>query len=90
MGKPLSAEQARDAGIVNAVVPAAELDARAFVTANEIAALPTESVVEARRLMRGSVEEIVARIDEEVEAFKTRLASPEAQKALAAFLTKKR
>lgn len=90
MGKPLSAEQARDAGIVNAVVPAAELDTRAFVTANEIAALPTESVVEARRLMRGSVEEIVARIDEEVEAFKTRLASPEAQKALAAFLTKKR
>ena len=90
MGKPLSAEQARDAGIVNALVPAAELDARALVTANEIAALPTESVVEARRLMRGSVEEIVARIDEEVEAFKTRLASPEAQKALAAFLTKKR
>src|SRR5215467_14034193 len=44
----------------------------------------------APRLMRGSVEEIVARIDEEVEAFKTRLASPEAQKALAAFLTRKR
>jgi len=41
-------------------------------------------------LMRGSVDEIVARIDEEVEAFKTRLASPEAQKALAAFLTRKR
>jgi hypothetical protein len=40
--------------------------------------------------MRGSVEEIVARIDEEVEAFKARLASPEAQKALAAFLTRKR
>ena len=90
MGKPLSAEQARDAGIVNVVVPAAELDARALTTANEIGALPSESVVEARRLMRGSVEEIVARIDEEVEAFKTRLASPEAQKALAAFLTRKR
>lgn len=90
MGKPLSAEQARDAGIVNVVVPAAELDARALTTANEIGALPSESVVEARRLMRGSVEEIVARIDEEVEAFKMRLASPEAQKALAAFLTRKR
>jgi enoyl-CoA hydratase/carnithine racemase len=90
MGKPLSAEQAKDAGIVNAVVPAAELDARALTTANEIAALPSESVVAARRLMRGSVEEIVARIDEEVEAFKARLASPEAQKALAAFLTRKR
>src|SRR4029077_17230170 len=90
MGKPLSAEQAKDAGIVNTVVPAAELDARALTTANEIAALTSESVVVARRLMRGSVDEIVARIDEEVEAFKTRLASPEAQKALAAFLTRKR
>ena len=40
--------------------------------------------------MRGSVDEIVARIDEEVEAFKTRLASPEAQKAFAAFLSRKR
>ena len=36
--------------------------------------------------MRGDVEEIVARIDEEVEAFKTRLASPEAKVALAMFL----
>jgi enoyl-CoA hydratase/carnithine racemase len=44
----------------------------------------------ARRLMRGSVEEIVARIDEEAESFKMRLASPEAQKALAAFLNRKR
>jgi len=90
MGKPLNADQARDAGIVNTVVTAAELDARALTAANEIAALPTESVVAARRLMRGSLEEIVARIDEEVEAFKKRLASPEAQKALAAFLTRKR
>ena len=80
MGKPLSAEQARDAGIVNAVVPAAELDARALVTANEIAALPTESVVEARRLMRGSVEEIVARIDEEVEALKRGSPRPKRKK----------
>ena len=53
MGKPLSAGQAKDAGIVNTVVPAAELDARALTTANEIAALPSESVVAARRLMRG-------------------------------------
>jgi len=52
--------------------------------------LPPESVTSARRLMRGSVEEIVARIDEEVETFKTRLASPEAHKAFAAFLTRKR
>jgi enoyl-CoA hydratase/carnithine racemase len=90
MGKPLTAEEARSAGIVNHVVPAAELDAHAFNVARDIAALPPESVTTARRLMRGSVEEIVARIDEEAEAFKARLASTEAQKALATFLSRKR
>jgi enoyl-CoA hydratase/carnithine racemase len=90
MGKPLTAEEARSAGIVNTVVPAAELDGQALNIAREIAGLPPESVIAARRLMRGSVEETIARIDEEVEAFKTRLASPEAQKALAAFLNRKR
>jgi enoyl-CoA hydratase/carnithine racemase len=90
MGKSLSAEEAKAAGIVTAVVPAAEVDAQSLAVAREIAALPPESVASARRLMRGSVEEIIARIDEEVETFKTRLASPEAQKAFAAFLNRKR
>jgi enoyl-CoA hydratase/carnithine racemase len=90
MGKPLTAEEAKAAGIVNAVVPAAQVDAQALTVAREIAALPPESVTAARRLMRGPVEEIVARIDAEAESFKTRLASPEAQKALAAFLNRKR
>jgi enoyl-CoA hydratase/carnithine racemase len=90
MGKPLSAAEAKDAGIVNAVVPPGELEAHALNVAREIAALPPESVLAARALMRGSVDEIVARIDEEAEAFKARLASPEAQKALAAFLSRKR
>jgi enoyl-CoA hydratase/carnithine racemase len=90
MGKPLSAEAAKAVGIVNAVVPPAELDAQSLTVAREIAALPAESVSAARRLMRGDVEEIVARIDEEVEAFKTRLASPEAKVALAMFLNRKR
>jgi len=90
MGKPLTAAEAKDAGIVNQIVPAADLDAHAHNVARDIAALPAESVTAARRLMRGSVEEIVARIDEEANAFKTRLSSPEAQKALAMFLSRKR
>src|SRR5215475_12943590 len=90
MGKPLSAEEAKASGIVTAIVPGADLDAHALAAAREIAALPPDSVASARRLMRGSVEEIVARIDEEVETFKTRLASPEAQTAFAAFFSRKR
>jgi enoyl-CoA hydratase/carnithine racemase len=90
MGKSLSAEAAKSVGIINAIVPAAELDAQSLAAARDIAALPAESVSAARRLMRGNVEEIVARIDEEVEAFKTRLASPETKAALAMFLNRKR
>ena len=90
MGKPLTAEDAKEAGIVNQVVPVGELDALSLATARDIAALPPDSVTAARRLMRGSVDEIVARIDEEAEAFKTRLASPDTQKAMAAFLSRKR
>lgn len=89
MGKSLSAEAAKSVGIINAIAPTAELDAQSLAAARDIAVLPAESVSAARRLMRGNVEEIVARIDEEVEAFKTRLASPEAKAALAMFLNRK-
>src|SRR6476661_2707553 len=40
MGKPLSAVDAKAAGIVNAVVPAAELENQSLAVAREIAALP--------------------------------------------------
>lgn len=90
MGLPLSADEARQAGIVNAVVPAAALEQRTLETARAIAALPPESVRESRRLMRGAPDEIVARIDAEAEAFKTRLKSPEAHAAFAAFLGRNR
>jgi enoyl-CoA hydratase/carnithine racemase len=90
MGQPLGAEEAKAAGIVNSVVPPAELDAAALDAARKIAALPAEGVRVARRLMRGSADEIVARIDEEAEAFKRRLTSPDAQAAFMAFLSRKR
>jgi enoyl-CoA hydratase/carnithine racemase len=90
MGKPLTAADAKSVGVVNMIVPVADLDAQSLATARDIAALPPESVASARRLMRGSVEDIVARIDAEVEEFKIRLASPEARAAFAAFLNRKR
>jgi len=90
MGEPLTAADAKEAGIVNAVVPAAEVDARALAAARAIAALPPQAVLASRRLLRGAPDEIVARIDAEAEAFKERLSSPEAQAAFAAFLARKR
>lgn len=89
MGRPLDAAQAQTLGLVNIVVPAAEVEAVALKTAREIAALPAEAVAASRRLIRGSTAEIIKRIDEEAEIFKLRLKSTEATAAFEAFLTRK-
>ena len=90
MGRPLSADEAKATGLVNTVAAPDAVEAEAMKAAHEIAALPPQGVLASRRLMRGSVDEIVARIDEEAELFKTRLQSAEAQAAFTAFMTRKR
>ena len=49
---------------------------------------PAEAVALSRRLVRGSTEEIVRRIDEETEIYRTRHRSPEARAAFAAFFAR--
>ena len=90
MGRPLNAAEAKSAGLVNTVVGAEVVEAEAMKAAREIAALPPQGVLASRRLMRGSPDEIVARIDEEAELFKTRLQSAEARTAFEAFMMRKR
>jgi enoyl-CoA hydratase/carnithine racemase len=90
MGRALDAAQARACGLVNTVVAPAEVEAEAMKAAREIAALPHEAVLASRRLLRGSPEELIARIDAEAEQFKIRLQSTEARAAFAAFLARKR
>jgi enoyl-CoA hydratase/carnithine racemase len=90
MGRVFDAEAAKDAGLVNEVVAPADVEAEAMKAAQEIAALPPGAVTTARRLMRGNVAELIARIDEEAALFKERIASPEARAAFDAFLTRKR
>jgi enoyl-CoA hydratase/carnithine racemase len=90
MGRPLDAAAALAAGLVNTVVAPAEVDAEAMKAAREIAALPAEALTATRRLLRGSPEEAVRRIDEEASIFRLRLASPEARAAFEAFLGRKK
>ena len=90
MGRPLSAEQAKDAGLVNEVVDAAEVEATALKAAKEIAALPAGAVAVSRRLMRGHAEAVDRQIDAEVAEFKERLTSDEARSAFTAFLSRKK
>jgi enoyl-CoA hydratase/carnithine racemase len=88
MGRPLNGDQAVSAGIANAVIPAAEIEAAGFAAAIEIASKPREAVTISRKLIKGSSDEILARIDEEALLFAARLKSTEAQKAFMAFLNK--
>jgi enoyl-CoA hydratase/carnithine racemase len=90
MGRPLSADDAKAACLVNTVVAPEAVEAEAMKAAREIAALPPQGVLASRRLLRGKPDDIVARIDEEAELFKTRLQSAEARAAFEAFLTRKR
>ena len=56
--------------------------------AAKLAAKPRTALLAARKFLRGDKEEILARIDAELDAFRAALASPQAQAALAAFLNK--
>ncbi len=88
MGRPLDAQQAKEAGIVNTVVPPEEVDNEAMKAAREIAALPQGAVAASRRLLKGTPEEIIARIDVEADLFTERLKSTEARAAFEKFLNK--
>jgi len=90
MGRALDAAAAHAFGLVNAIVAPGDVDAEAMKAAGEIAVLPVEAMTAARRLMRGSPDEVVARINEEARLFKERLQSAEARAAFTAFLTRKR
>jgi enoyl-CoA hydratase/carnithine racemase len=90
MGRPLSADEAKSAGLVNTVVAPDAVEAEAMKAARAIAALPPQAVLASRHLMRGQPDEIIARIDAEAEQFKARLRSGEARNAFEAFMTRKR
>jgi enoyl-CoA hydratase/carnithine racemase len=90
MGRPLDAEQAKEAGIVNAIVDPAQVDDVALAAAREIAALPPKTVALTRSLMRGQRDDVVKRIDTESKHFKDLLSSDEARAAFSAFLARKK
>ena len=76
-------------GFVNAIVPAENLEATALDAARRLAGKPPEALAIARRLMRGDIAEVMARIEAEVSEFRERLRSPEAIEAFTAFFEKR-
>lgn len=90
MGEGFSAERARETGLIYAVVEQERLEAETMAAAEAIAAKPPEALKIARDLMRGSREDVVARIKEEGAHFQTRLKSDEAKAAFVAFTGRKK
>jgi len=90
MGRPLSAEAAKAAGIVNEVVDPAAVEEVALKAARDIAALPPGAIAVSRRLLRGDADDVVKRIDIETTLFRERLQSDEARAAFTAFLGRKK
>jgi enoyl-CoA hydratase/carnithine racemase len=91
LGDPFSAADAVEAGIANAVLPAAEVVNHARRIAERFNALPPGAVRETKKLMRRARQaQTLETIGVEGGVFAERLRSPEAQEAFSAFFQKRK
>ncbi|HEV3106610.1 MAG TPA: enoyl-CoA hydratase [Trinickia sp.] len=91
LGEAFDAHEAHRMGIVNRVLPAAELDAFAFGQAVKLAALPASALRVTKSLMkRASEEEVAEQMKAEMVHFRKMLSAPEAREAMTAFLQKRK
>lgn len=91
LGEPLSAEEALDMGIVNKILPPAEVLGYARKQAARFAALPPSSVRETKRLMKSGLRAIAEKtMADEVQTFGRMLRGEEAKEAFAAFFERRK
>ena len=84
LGEAIDGKTALAYGIANAVLPRAEVRARALAAAEAVASRPLDSLIATKKLMRdaGAIAAVMAR---EGAMFGERLKSPEAAEAFLAF-----
>jgi enoyl-CoA hydratase/carnithine racemase len=91
LGEVFSAQEACAMGLVNKVLPTAEVFAFAQAQAAKLVALPTSSLRATKRLMKGKqLAAIKAKMKEEGKLFGEMLVSKEAKEAFAAFFEKRK
>jgi enoyl-CoA hydratase/carnithine racemase len=88
LGKVIKANEALSYGLVNAIVPIAQLHEIASDAARTLAELPAEAVYETKRLTRRPSEALSKRIEEECKVFMQRIAREEVQTLFKRFLTR--
>lgn len=89
LGEAFDAATALRLGLVNRVLPAAELDQAALVLAGKLAAKAPEALLLTKRLLKSGAGELMQRIDEESVHFARRLRSAEFREAATAFFEKR-
>jgi enoyl-CoA hydratase/carnithine racemase len=90
LGRELAAAEALEAGLITGVVAQGGALARAREVAAQLQALPPEAVRATKALLRRADRSAVGEaIDAEMDEFRRRLPSPEAQAAFAAFFQKR-
>ncbi len=90
IGRPMSAEEARDAGFVNVVVPPGHALNEAQKVAREICALPPDAVAISRKLLKLPKEDLLRRIGQEEHVFGERMRSPDVVAAFRSFVSRKK
>lgn len=91
LGEPFTAETALEIGLINRIVPPAEVNALAQQQARKLAMKPMSSVIETKRLMKMGMSPAVAeRMGEEGASFGRMLSEPAAREAFTAFMQKRK
>ena len=91
LGEPFDANEAREMGLVNKVVPAAQVLEFALARAQLLARQPTASLLETKRLLRAPLAAQVAQaVKDEGATFRRMLTEPAAREAFSAFLEKRK
>jgi enoyl-CoA hydratase/carnithine racemase len=90
LGEPFLSETAKEIGLVNHVVPAADLMSKALETVEKLSMKSPDSIRQAKALLkRGMAEGVQSARMHELEVFNQRLGSPEAKSAIDGFLNKR-
>ena len=90
-GEPISAEEALEMGLVNRLLPPAEVLDYALHQARRFRALPPAAVRETKRLLKAGWRQLVQNaMTTEMETFRRLLGSAESKEALSAFLERRK
>ncbi len=91
LGEAFSAQQAFDVGIVNAVLPDAQVFDHALERCRKLTTQPAASLRLTKQLMKRAQSALISEtMRVEAEVFRQRLVSPEAKEAFAAFFEKRK